>query len=138
MQNALTGSVVDGIREAAYEVESALRAEASQMQQQETWFNPKMPFTPEQALERAIQATIRFSTQIIMQLSAGEEAGTINLDRMTAALDLALGDLLPFSAPKFQAFCKGEVQDTPTLRVLYQFRIQMVERLQKRFQANLQ
>lgn len=78
---------------------------------------------PSSALRHAVQAL-----PFILQIFANERF-PIAMDRWKAAIDLSMGDSLPFTAAQFDEFCDGSAINNPTEEILFKFRQKMLSKL---------
>lgn len=95
------------------------------------------------ALVHAIQQTVSVSTSLIL-MATEENIIEVNFDRITDAIDLAFGDILPFTSEQFETFTKGEpVEQTArleveeeTIKALYLYRQGVLDHIEKTYKVN--
>lgn len=91
-----------------------------------------------EALQSVVKKTVGYASRSMLRI-ADEHETYIPMEKATAAIDLALGDVVELSSSGFRAFCEGEnMGGGETYHILYEYRTAMIARLQQAFAESLE
>lgn len=82
----------------------------------------------------ALWSTVESLRQLLLTLLAANQDAEAKKEQWISTIDLSMGNHLPMSASNFEAFCRGERQSTSLERLLFQFRVTMIAKLEELLQ----
>jgi len=109
--------------------ELALKAEELELQTPDTDQPGRKLMRPAAALQHAKEQT----RQMLQFLLQANEGTLIRPSQFESAIDLSLGNILPFTSAQFEDFTRGKGLENPTIKIAFEFRKAMLEKLEQIF-----